>query len=59
MKIIHYCHQLGLGGTEKNMQYLLEYLQRAGHDCYSFVCHFIARFIRNAYVRHLRNHQES
>lgn len=34
MKIVHYCHQLGLGGTEKCMQYLLEYLQRAGHDCY-------------------------
>ena len=34
MKIVHYCHQLGLGGTEKCMQYLLEYLHGAGHDCY-------------------------
>lgn len=33
MKIVHYCHQLGIGGTE-NMQYLLEYLQQAGHNCY-------------------------
>lgn len=34
MKIVHYSRQLGIGGTEKNMQYLLEYLQQAGHDCY-------------------------
>jgi len=34
MKIIHYSNQLGLGGTEKCMQYFLEYLHSAGHDCY-------------------------
>lgn len=34
MRIVHYSHQLGLGGTEKCMQYLLEYLHAAGHDCY-------------------------
>lgn len=34
MKIIHYSHQLGLGGTEKCMQYFLEYLHNIGHDCY-------------------------
>ncbi len=34
MKIVHYAHQLGLGGVEKCMQYLLEYLHNAGHDCY-------------------------
>lgn len=35
MKIVHYAHQLGVGGTEKCMQYLLEYLHKAGHDCYA------------------------
>ncbi len=34
MKIVHHSNQLGLGGTEKCMQYLLEYLRDAGHDCY-------------------------
>lgn len=34
MRIVHYSHQLGLGGTEKCMQYLLEYLRAAGHECY-------------------------
>lgn len=34
MKIVHYSHQLGVGGTEKCMQYFLEYLHNAGHDCY-------------------------
>jgi glycosyltransferase involved in cell wall biosynthesis len=34
MKIVHYSHQLGMGGTEKCMQYFLEYLHDAGHDCY-------------------------
>jgi glycosyltransferase involved in cell wall biosynthesis len=34
MKIVHYSHQLGIGGTEKCMQYFLEYLHDAGHDCY-------------------------
>ncbi len=35
MKIVHYSHQLGIGGTEKCMQYFLEYLHKAGHDCYA------------------------
>ena len=34
LKIVHYSHQLGMGGTEKCMQYFLEYLHHAGHDCY-------------------------
>lgn len=34
LKIVHYAHQLGLGGVEKCMQYFLEYLHNAGHDCY-------------------------
>jgi glycosyltransferase involved in cell wall biosynthesis len=34
MKIVHHSNQLGMGGTEKCMQYLLEYLKGAGHDCY-------------------------
>ncbi|MCR4344588.1 MAG: glycosyltransferase family 4 protein [Candidatus Scalindua sp.] len=34
MKIVHYSHQLGMGGTEKCMQYFLEYLHNIGHDCY-------------------------
>lgn len=35
MKIVHYSHQLGVGGTEKCMQYFLEYLHKMGHDCYA------------------------
>ncbi len=35
MKIVHYAHQLGVGGTEKCVQFFLEYLQKAGHDCYA------------------------
>jgi glycosyltransferase involved in cell wall biosynthesis len=34
VRIVHYSHQLGLGGTEKCMQYLLEYLRADGHECY-------------------------
>lgn len=34
MRIIQHSNQLGIGGTEKCMQYLLEYLKKAGHDCY-------------------------
>lgn len=34
LKIVHYHHSLGLGGTQKCMQYFLEYLHDAGHDCY-------------------------
>jgi len=34
MKIVHYSHQLGMGGTEKCMQYFLEYLHHAEYDCY-------------------------
>lgn len=34
MKIIHYSHQLGIGGTEKCVQYFLEYLHNGGYDCY-------------------------
>lgn len=34
MKIVHYSHQLGIGGTEKCLQYFLEYLHNAGYDCY-------------------------
>ena len=34
LKIVHYSHQLGLGGVEKCMQYFLEYLHNAGHECY-------------------------
>lgn len=34
MKIIHHSNQLGIGGTEKCMQYLLEYLKGSGHECW-------------------------
>lgn len=34
MKIVHHSNLLGMGGTEKCMQYFLEYLKGAGHDCY-------------------------
>jgi glycosyltransferase involved in cell wall biosynthesis len=34
VRVVHYSHQLGLGGTEKCMQYMLEYLRDAGHECY-------------------------
>jgi len=35
MKIVHYSNQLGIGGTEKCMQYFLEYLHGTGYDCYA------------------------
>lgn len=34
MKIVQHSNQLGMGGTEKCMQYFLEYLKNAGHDCW-------------------------
>jgi glycosyltransferase involved in cell wall biosynthesis len=34
MRIVQHSNQLGMGGTEKCMQYLLEYLKGAGHDCW-------------------------
>lgn len=34
VKILHHSNQLGIGGTEKCMQYFLEYLKGAGHDCW-------------------------
>lgn len=34
MKIVHHSNLLGMGGTEKSMQYMLEHLKGAGHDCW-------------------------
>lgn len=34
MRIVHHSNLLGMGGTEKCMQYFLEYLKGAGHDCW-------------------------
>lgn len=34
MRILHHSNQLGMGGTEKCMQYLLEYLRSRGHECW-------------------------
>lgn len=34
MRIVHHSNQLGIGGTEKCMQYFLEYLKGSGYDCY-------------------------